>query len=120
MGYNCYRGHTTANNAATIHAEHFAINKLKARPKNKKLFKISIVVIKVSPTGLIGMSKPCKHCVENMQRLANQKGYCIEYVYFSNSKRQIEKWSYADLENDPHNHVTEFYKNDSDKFKKYR
>ena len=73
MAYNCYRASTCSNNAATIHAEHYAINKLKTRPKNKKLYKISIVVIKVSPSGLIGMSKPCKHCVENMQKLANRK-----------------------------------------------
>jgi cytidine deaminase len=120
MAYNCYRASTCSNNAATIHAEHYAINKLKTRPKNKKLYKISIVVIKVSPSGLIGMSKPCKHCVENMQKLANRKGYYIENVYFSNSNRQIEKWSFNDLENDPHKHVTEFYKNDVDKFKRYR
>lgn len=119
-GYNCYRGALTANNGATIHAEHFAINKLKTREKNKKLYKISILVIKISNTGLIGMSKPCKHCVENMQILANRKGYHIEYVYFSNSKREIEKWTYADLENDPCKHVTEYYKSEEQKLKKMK
>ena len=98
------------NNGATIHAEHFALNKLKTRPRNKKLLKISIVVIKVSNTGLISMSKPCKHCVENMQKVANLKGYTIESVFFSNSKREIEEWTYSELENDPHMHVTDFYK----------
>ena len=73
IGYNCYRGISTSNNGATIHAEHFAINKLKTRPKNKKYHKISIVVIKISTTGLISMSKPCKHCVDNLQKLANEK-----------------------------------------------
>ena len=96
-GYNCYRGSLTSNNGATIHAEHFAINKLKVRDKNKKLLKISIIVIKISNTGLIGMSKPCKHCIDNMQMLANRRGYQIENVYFSNNKREIEKWSYAEL-----------------------
>jgi hypothetical protein len=65
------------------------------------------------------MSKPCKHCVENMQILANRKGYFIEYVYFSNNLRQIEKWAYSDLENDPVKHVTEFYKPEEEKFKKF-
>ena len=120
MGYNCYRGQTSANNGATIHAEHFAINKLKARPKNKKLYKISMIVIKISPTGLLGMSKPCKHCIENLQNLANRKGYHIEYIYFSNSNRQIEKWSYEDLIKDPNKHITEFYKNEIDKVKKFK
>ena len=110
FGYNCYRGKLSANNGATIHAEHFAINKLKTRDKNKKLYKISLLVIKISNTGLISMSKPCKHCVENMQKLANLKGYTIESVFFSNSKREIEEWSYSELENDPHMHVTDFYK----------
>ena len=120
VGYNYYRPSTSTINGSTIHAEHSAINKLKTRDKNKKLLKINIVVIKISNTGLIGMSKPCKHCVENMQKLANRKGYYIENVYFSNSDRQIEKWSFNELENDPDKHVTEFYKNDADKFKRYR
>jgi cytidine deaminase len=120
MGYNCYRGISTSNNGATIHAEHYAINKLKTRPKNKKLYKISIVVIKISPTGLLGMSKPCKHCIENLQMLANRKGYHIEDIYFSNSSRQIEKWSFDELAKDPNKHVTEFYKNESEKVKKFK
>ncbi len=104
-------------NGATIHAEHLALNKLKVRPKNKKLERVSILVIKISNTGLISMSKPCKHCVENLQRIANEKGYYIEYVYFSNSNREIEKWSYNQLENDPTKHVTEYYKPENEKHK---
>ena len=120
VGYNCYRGKLSSQNGATIHAEHFAISKLRSRDKNKKLYKISLLVIKISNTGLISMSKPCKHCVENMQVLANRKGYHIENVYFSNNIREIEKWSYYDLENDPCKHVTEFYRNEEDKFKKMK
>ena len=104
-------------NGATIHAEHLAINKLKSRPKNKKLERVSILVIKISNTGLISMSKPCKHCVENLQRLANEKGYYIEDIYFSNNNREIEKWAYSELINDPNKHVTEFYKLPSEKKK---
>ena len=99
------------NYGATIHAEHAALNKLKTRPKNKKLFKIDILVIKVSNTGLIGMSKPCKHCVDNLQKIANKKGYCIHNIYFSNQLREIEKWSYSELELDNNKHITEYYKN---------
>ncbi len=120
VGYNCYRGKLSASNGATIHAEHFAINKLRARDKNKKLYKISLLVIKISNTGLISMSKPCKHCIDNMQGLANRKGYYIENVYFSNNIREIEKWSYNDLENDPCKHVTEFYRTEDQKFKKMK
>ena len=112
-GYNCYRGSVTTANNATIHAEHCAINRLKTRERNKKLLKINILVIKISNTGLISMSKPCKHCVENMQMLANKKGYYINNVYFSNNEREIEKWTYHELENDETKHVTEFYKNSS-------
>ena len=66
------------------------------------------------------MSKPCKHCIENLQMLANRKGYHIEDIYFSNSSRQIEKWSFDELAKDPNKHVTEFYKNESEKVKKFR
>ena len=110
----------SATNGATIHAEHYAINKLKVRTKNKKLERISILVIKISNSGLISMSKPCKHCIENMQQLANRKGYFIENIYFSNNLREIEKWAYSKLENDPHKHITEFYKNEDDKYVKYK
>lgn len=98
------------NNGATIHAEHFALHKLKTLPRNKKRCKISLLVIKISNTGLISMSKPCKHCIENMQKIANMKGYFIESVYFSNSNRQIEEWTYTELINDPCKHITDFYK----------
>ena len=57
------------------------------------------------------MSKPCKHCIDNLQRLANRKGYYIDNFYFSNNMRQIEKWGYSQLVNDECKHVTEFYKN---------
>jgi len=107
----------SSSNGATIHAEHSAINKLKARDKNKKFLKINIVVIKISNTGLISMSKPCKHCIENMQILANRKGYYIDSVYFSNNSREMEKWTYSKLENEECKHVTEFYKN-AEKLKK--
>ena len=52
--------------------------------------------------------------------LANRKGYHIEDIYFSNSSRQIEKWSFDELAKDPNKHVTEFYKNESEKVKKFR
>ena len=119
-GYNFYRGINSMANGATIHAEHSAINKLKNRDKNKKLLKISILVIKISNTGLISMSKPCKHCIDNMQILANRKGYHIESVYFSNNLREIEEWAYIDLENDTCKHVTEYYKSDEEKYKRFR
>ena len=77
------------------------------------MLRINILVIKISNTGLISMSKPCKHCIENMQMLANKKGYYINNVFFSNNEREIEKWAYHDLENDETKHITEFYKNSS-------
>jgi cytidine deaminase len=110
-GYNCYRGSTSTSSNATIHAEHSAINKLKYLEKKKKLVKINILVIKISSTGLISMSKPCNHCINILQLIANKKGYYISNIFFSNNMRKIEKWSYTDLENDPEKHVTEFYKN---------
>jgi hypothetical protein len=52
-----------------------------------------------------------------LQILANRKGYIIEYVYFSNHERKIEKWKYSDLENDPCKHFTEYYKKQEEKYK---
>jgi len=78
------------------HAEHSAIRKLKNRDA-KKLHSVNIFVLKTTLAGTIGSSSPCAHCLAIMSTLAVKKGYKINYVYYTNSNRQIEKKKLSDL-----------------------
>ena len=74
----------------SIHAERNAINKL-PNNKLKKIIKINIIVIRVSSTGIIGMSKPCSKCVRDMSIFPNKKGYTIDKIYYSDENGNIIK-----------------------------
>ena len=88
VGYNHSRGYHTH---CTTHAEMDAINKLKQREKNKKLYKVNIMVIRVNNSGNLCASQPCHKCVEYMKTVAKDKGYKIKKIYYSTSERTIER-----------------------------
>jgi hypothetical protein len=85
-------------------------NLLDAPTNKKKLINIDIIVIRTSKTGLLGMSKPCSHCLLLMQTLPNKKGYIIKNIYYSNAngdiiKTSIDKLLLEDL------HISSYYRN---------
>ncbi len=96
------------NNIKTIHAEHDAINKLPTN--NKRLKSVNILVIRISNTGILGMSKPCENCIKLMNTLPQQKGYKINKVFYSDSFGIIIKTTLNKLMNENNNHVSKFYK----------
>ena len=66
----------------SIHAEENAINKLKSiESKNKKLI---MIVIRVARSGIIGMSRPCSHCLWKIRNFIPMKGYKISRLIYSN------------------------------------
>ncbi len=89
-------GQNMARDKVSYHAEHNAIMKLKNRD-TKKLMPINIFVLKTSITGLIGMSKPCAHCLAIMSTLPQKKGYRIANVLYTNSDGNIEKKKLSEL-----------------------
>lgn len=93
-GYNHYLPVNSVHNS--IHAEHDAINKLPIR-KNKKIEKVNLMVIRSSKTGVLGMSKPCEHCINTMRIKALDKGYYISKIYYSDIKGNIIKTSIWNL-----------------------
>ena len=69
-----------------------AILKLKyRRDKLKSPIKISALVLRVSATGVLGMSRPCLHCVRSLDSLPQKLGYIVTDVYYSDDHGDIVK-----------------------------
>ena len=67
-----------------------AIDKLKFREKNKKLYEVNIMVIRVNNSGNLCSSQPCNKCIDYMKTVAIKKGYKIKKIYYSTSFGNIE------------------------------
>ncbi len=92
-------------NDEKVHSEVSAISKLRKLPdrlKNPK--KIDILVLRVSSTGRLGMSKPCKHCINALSTIPLKLGYKIDDIYYSNDTGTISKTTMTHLlkEDNPH------------------
>jgi hypothetical protein len=80
------------------HSEVNAILKLRfRREKLKNPIKISALVIRVSSTGELGMSRPCAHCTFSLFRLPRKFGYVITDIYYSNENGNIIKTNINEL-----------------------
>lgn len=102
--------HPTPNHIhAGIHAEHYAINRLKPLKKKKKLTEIHMFVIRISKHNVLQNSKPCADCIRIMQHLPQQKGYKIKYIYYSNETGNILKTNLTKL-NEEEKHYSRYYK----------
>jgi len=80
----------------SFHAEHSAIIRLPQR-YSRKLIPINIFVIKTTLHGVIGMSKPCSHCLTLMTTLPQRLGYRIANIFYTNRAGDIEKKKLAEL-----------------------
>lgn len=95
-----------------IHAEKDALLKLMPLKFKKKPEIIDILVIRLSKTNKIQMSKPCSHCIKMMSVLPVNKGYKIRNVYYSNNDGYIVKSSLRSLEIEEQ-HISRYYKTKS-------
>lgn len=99
------------------HAEVTAINNLPSQSKNKKNpTKINILVLRVSTTGKLGISKPCFHCILNMNSLPT-RGYIIKDILYSNENEEIVKTSLNKIISEGNFHITKYYKTHDFKLK---
>lgn len=78
------------SNTKTVHAELNVWKNLKPILSNKKK-NICLMVIRISGTGVIGNSKCCSHCLRNINKLSERKGYKIKYIYYSDKNGNIVK-----------------------------
>ena len=78
------------NNVKIRHglAEHAEVNALRKLPPkfSGKDKNIDLLVLRMSETGVLGLSKPCAHCLKFMARM---KGYNVKFVYYSDNAGNI-------------------------------
>lgn len=79
----------------STHAEINAVKKLDLHRFQRKQIKIDLYVIKLSRSGALSMSLPCKHCVENLYK----SGLNIKWIYYSNSDGDIVRTTLLELMN---------------------
>jgi len=92
----------------SIHAEHNAILKLPQR-YSRKYQAINIFVIKTTLRGVVGMSKPCGHCLLLMTTLPQAYGYRIVNIFYTNRAGDIEKKKLTELLYDSDVHISKLF-----------
>lgn len=78
-------------------------------PKQKKLKKLDLLVIRVSKTGQFGNSKPCIHCILKLAKNLPEKGYTLRTVYYTDEFGNIISSQFNDLLHESKPHVSRFY-----------
>ena len=113
-GENCIRAHHTLERS--IHAEHRAILNLPSLPRKHHCKKVDILVIRTSKTGILGMSKPCVHCLSIMKSLAPEKGYRINKISYTDETGSIIDTSLNKLLLEDTKFMSSYYRNSHCKF----
>jgi hypothetical protein len=91
----------------TIHAEVATINKVSKQiyggsdPRPPKWF--DVLVVRISPTGVLGSSRPCHHCIKT---IANHPLVKVRYVYYSTAEGTIQREHIREMQVSDKNHVS--------------
>ncbi len=107
-GENTYKVNSKYKFNKTIHAEEQAMFNLPPLPRNKKLKRVNLLVIRQNKTNM-GSSKPCVHCILKLKDLP-KKGYILNKIYFSTNTGAIVQCKLNDLLYDSESHVSSFYR----------
>lgn len=81
----------------SLHSEVNAINKYYKKKLTKNLIKTKkyLVIVKLSKTGIIGNSKPCKHCANFIYN--NFDNIKLSKILYSTQQNTLEELSKEDL-----------------------
>lgn len=95
----------------STHAEIDALQKLKFEyiKKQKRLY-MNLLIVRISKSGLFGMSAPCYHC---LCRLKEAKFVNIKDVYYCGENREIIRQKFSDMIPDKHGYVSSGYRSRS-------
>jgi len=107
-GENTYKVNTKYKFNKTVHAEEQAMLNLPPLPRNKKLKRVNLLVIRQNKTNM-GSSKPCVHCILKLQELP-KRGYVLNKIYFSTNTGIIVQCKLNDLLYDSEAHISSFYR----------
>lgn len=106
-GYNSM----TASNSPlflSLHAEISACKRL-ARIATKLKLRMSradLIVLRVSRDGKMGSSRPCYHCIKQLDKYTRMLNFKLRYVYYSNSDGKIIREKFYDLLNSDVKHFS--------------
>ncbi len=106
--YNCRNKNAGSDFSSTIHAEENAIRKLPPLPRNKKLKRVDILVIRANKASL-GNSKPCLHCLQKLKNLPRQ-GYIVDKIFYSTMDGTISVAKLQDLLYNDTPHISGYYR----------
>lgn len=82
------------------HAEIDVLNKIKTRKKMPK--KIDLFVIRLTKTGMLAESRPCFHCIQEMEKSCLN----IRYIYYSTKDGKIAKEKLSHMMNSPLTYIS--------------
>ena len=107
MGENCLqtaspRTHGGKSSICSMHAEMNAIRKASTNRSIKDGATMDLIVIRVSPTGVLGMSRPCCRCIQWIQTAR----FKIEKIYYSTADGKIVAEKLNQLARSPTLHMT--------------
>jgi hypothetical protein len=94
---------------SSIHAETNAMRKLLPLPRQKKLKKVDLLVIRVSKNGQYGNSKPCIHCILRLSKTLPEKGYILHDVHYTDEHGAIISIRFQNLLHEATPHISRFY-----------
>jgi hypothetical protein len=97
INYLAY-GENQTRPGTSIHAERSALLNLPWRPRNSRVLKVSLLVIRTTHTGTLGQSKPCTNCIRAMRTEALSLGYYVSSVYYSADGGDITHTKLNDLD----------------------
>lgn len=96
----------------SIHAEHNAVSKFMRLNKFRRFLssheKIDIVVIRLSRSGVVGYSRPCKNCIKRLMSY----DVTINNIYYSDSDGSIKVEKFSTMYDSP---LTDFSAGDKRK-----
>lgn len=109
IGYNI----TSPNpRVKSLHAEIACIERVDYNIK-KRLVRKNLLVIRVSNTGKLGNSKPCRNCVRNIPIIARKNGIIIHRIFYSTGNDdEVVCKTIEDLQSDPNKHVCHYFRNE--------
>lgn len=107
MGENCLqtaspRTHGGKSSICSMHAEMNAIRKASTNRSIKDGATMDLIVIRVSPTGVLGMSRPCCRCIQRIQSAR----FKIDRIYYSTADGKIVAERLNQLIRSPTLHMT--------------
>lgn len=92
----------------SLHAEISAcknLSKIASRLK-LNLSTVDLIVLRISRNKSINLSRPCYHCIKQLNKYCKMLNFKLRYIYYSNSDGTIIKEKFDNLLNSNLRHIS--------------